>query len=192
MVNIEIIKDAIKREFKQSRPLMDTEDTKQTLLDWLTQIKFPAYPKASSWEECIQIFPSKPEDQKRESGLDIRLALRLYTKENTYLICIMECLNPESRGIYILTTHINWKADEWQVQKDIEERYLGEFNDMPRSRHIIWAQTFRPKELQEALNASAIAILGHELVGEHISDSKEEPVKTPFSQSVNFPAKDKD
>lgn len=192
MVDIEKVKKAIKEEFKQAQPLMDTEDVKQGLLDWLSPIKFPDYPEASSWEECIRIFPPKPEDQKRKSGLEIRLALRLHTSKNTYLICIMECFDPDARGVYLMSTHINWKPDEWQLQKDIEEHYFGKFKDMPRSRHIIWAQTFRPKEMQEALNASAVAILGKELVGEQLSDSKEEPVKTPLSQSVNFPDKDRD
>ena len=193
MAKIDKIRKAIKEEFEKQMPRVDVENAKQELLDWLSQLKLPAYPAANSWEDCLLVFDDKPGEEIPEEGLKIRLALRLFTRENSYLIAIMECLDQKARGVSLLSTHVNWKNDERLVQKAIEEKYVGQFTDMPRAKHIIWAQTFRERELHEALNATAIAILGHELVGERPSTGDDCDLLThPISAAAAFPHRDED
>ncbi len=193
MAKIDKIRKAIKEEFEKQMPRVDMEEVKQELLDWLAQLKLPAYPTANSWEDCLLVFDDKPGEEPPEEGLMIRLALRLFTRENSYLIAIMECLDRKARGVCLLSTHVNWKEDERLVEKAIEEKYVGQFTDMPRARHIIWAQTVRERELHEALNATAIAILGHELVGERSPTGSEgDLLNHPMSAAAAFPRRDED
>ncbi len=193
MAKLERIKEAIKSEFEKQQPRADMELVKQALMDWLAQMKLPACSTAGSWEDCLMVFDDKPGEELPDEGLKIRLALRLFTRENSYLIAIMECLGRGARGVLLLSTHVNWKEDERMAQKAIEEKYVGQFTDMPRAKHIIWAQTIQEQELHEAMNAAAIAILGHELVGERPSTGGEADLLShPISSAAAFPRQDDD
>ncbi|MBN2227073.1 MAG: hypothetical protein JW763_06880 [candidate division Zixibacteria bacterium] len=156
---------AVLNELKKREPLMDIESVRQELLDWLEQIPFPDYPDASNWRDCIKTFPADENDQDSDSGLRVRLALRLFTAHNRYVVSLMESLDPGSRGVYILTAHVNWKEDERKRQMMVDRGYIGHFDDVLKARHTIWAQTVRRGEIHEGLNACAAAILGNELTG---------------------------
>lgn len=182
-------KEAVLNQLRKDEQLMDIEGTKQELLDWLAQISFPAYPGAACWEDCLQAFPAAPEEKQQKSGISIRLMLPLYTRENRYLIAIMESLDPASRGVYFLSAHVNWKSNERCLQKALEEAYTGQFDDALRPKHTIWVQTFQKGELHEALNGCALAILAQELVGEARTDNEGEPVERVCPGAVRFPPK---
>ena len=181
------VKEAVLNELQKDEPLMDIEGIKQELLDWLAQIPFPAYPGAACWEDCLQAFPAAPEEKQQKSGISIRLTLPLYTRENKYLIAIMESLDPASRGVYFLSMHVNWKSNEWRLQKALEEVYTGQFDDALKAKHTIWAQTFQQKQLHEALNGCALAILGQELAGESCTEKEGESVEQVYPTIVRFP-----
>ena len=181
------VKEAVLNQLRKDDPLMDIEGTKQELLDWLAQIPFPAYPGAACWEDCLQAFPAAPEEKQQKSGISIRLTLPLYTRENKYLIAIMESLDPASRGVYFLSVHANWKSNEQCLQKALEEAYTGQFDDALRAKHAIWVQTFQKGKLHEALNGGALAILGQELVGETRTDNEGESVEQVKPTIVHFP-----
>ena len=180
-------KEAVLNQLRKDDPLMDIESTKQELLDWLAQIPFPAYPDAACWEDCLQAFPAAPEENQQKSGISIRLTLPLYTRENRYLIAIMESLDPASRGVYFLSAYANWKSNERCLQKALEEAYAGQFDDALRPKHTIWVQTFQKGELHEALNGCALAILGQELVGESCTEKEGESVEQAYPTIVRFP-----
>ena len=183
------LKTTILDKLQKSEPLMDVETVRQTFLDWLAQIKLPAFPNADSWDDCLMVYPPSPEEQFLEEGIKIRLSLRLYTSQNQYLISIMECLEPSSRGIYIICTHVNWQKSEWQIQKAVEEKYAGELIDVLKAKHTVWAQTFRYQEFHQALNSCAVAMLGNEFRGEPCNN---EPAGTriehPTLQTLDFPS----
>jgi len=182
------LKGDIKKQAKEERPWMDIDKIKQEFIDWLAQLRFPGNPGAAYWEDCVRVFRSDPKEELPKTGLLVRLALRLYTTENRYLIAIMECLDPESNGVNILTTHVNWKNEEWQMQKTVDEGYTGKFIDMLRPKHTIWAQTIREGELREGLNSCAIAILGNELISEPQTQTSGEPIDPRYPLRTRFPA----
>ena len=177
----------LKKEVQQSQPLMDTDEVKEVFLDWLAEIKFPAYPNAASWEECLKVFPPEPEEKELESGRRIRLALCLFTRENQYLLTLSENLDPTSRGIYSLSVHVNWQEKEKQLQKLVEETYTGHFEDTLRAKHTLWAQTVRVEDIREALNNCAVAILGNELVGRRENKIDKSKISKPQPSEINFP-----
>ena len=186
------VKEAVLNELQKDEPLMDIEGIKQELLDWLAQIPFPAYPGAVCWEDCLQAFPAAPDEKQQKSGISIRLTLPLYTRENKYLIAIMESLDPASRGVYFLSVHANWKSNERCLQKALEEAYTGLFDDALKAKHAIWVQTFQKGELHEALNGCALAILGQELVGESYTEKEGESVEQVYPTIVRFPRRVKE
>jgi len=167
--DIEAIKSAIVDQCQRDLPLMNVERIRQGVLDWLRQIKFPSGPTNASWEDCLHVCPTEEGDEKLESGIRIRLSLNLRTAQNSYLLSIMECLAPDSREVYILSAHVNWKEAEKRFQKSLDKGYLGRFEDVLRARHTVWAQTFRESELPEALNSCALALLGNELVAQDLA-----------------------
>lgn len=183
-------KALLKKHLEKEQPLMDISEIKKDFLEWLSQVKFPPYPNATSWENCLRVFPPAKDEQELDSGRRVRLVLPLQTKENLYAISIIENLEPSNRGVYTLTVHVNWKQDEWHKQKIVEIGYKGEFIDAPKARHTIWAQTVRPGFLWEGLNACAIAILGNELVGSTPIRSKGESIHRPPLSNTVFPRSD--
>ena len=154
----------------------------------MEQIPLPAYPQEDTWQDCIDVLAADPSDEKLDSGIRIRLTLPLYTHENRYLLAIMESLVPSSREVYFVSLHVNWKADEWRMQKSLEEVYTGRFDDALRAGHTLWAQTFRAGALAQALNCCAIAILAHELVGVPCPQESGEPVILPQPGVLSFPS----
>ena len=181
-------RDAVKKDLERQQPLMDVAEMEKDFLSWLAELKFPVSPDASSWEDCLRTFPSTEEEQSLESGRRIRLALQLHTIENQYVISIIENLEPSSRGTHTICVHVNWRLDEWQKQKTVESGYTGKFDDLPKARHTIWAQTFRPGGLISALNTCAIAILGNELKGHSQTRTIGERLRHPQATSVTFPS----
>jgi len=179
------IREAILQEYRKDAPLLDIELLKRDLLTWLAQIKFPRSEREGSWEECIREYPSTPEEKGIESGVRIRLTVALRTNDNRYLLSVMECLAPDSRGVYIIAVHVNWKEVEWRKQKALAEGYVARFNDVLEPRHTIWVQTFQEKELPDALSACAVAILGNELVGAPPPEDSREVLRRDFPLSFD-------
>lgn len=175
-----------RQEQAAARPLLDLDAVKTELFQWLAELKLPAEAEVSSWEELVREFPAELEDKER-TGVRVRLALGLCTKENRYLISIMECLDVDSRGVYLISAHVNWKADELKIQKKVDEGYLGHFDDVLRAKHALWAQTFRLQEFTDALGRCAIAILGHELVHRPDQLIDVESIVQPRVASPSFP-----
>ena len=178
---------AVLDELKKREPLMDIESIRSELLDWLEQMPFPDYPDVDGWIKCIRAFPADEGEQESGTGLRIRLAVRLFTSHNRYIISVMESLDPGSRGVYILTAHVNWKEKERKKQMMIDRGYIGHFDDVLKARHTIWAQTVRQGELHEGLNACAAAILGNELTGRCLDDVEGTRVTIGPPQPVNLP-----
>jgi hypothetical protein len=175
------------KEGSETKPLMDVEAARSELVRWLTEIKLPPGCQAATWESLIKIFPSKPEELSETTGVRMRLALPLVTEENKYLIAVLECLDPNSRGNYLISVYVNWKAPERQMQKLVEEGYRGHFDDVLRGRHTLWAQTFRAGELAGALDCCAKAILSNELVSRPDAILDCDRIKIPSPTAARFP-----
>lgn len=175
------------KEGLETKPLMDVEAAKVDLARWLAEMKLPPGCQATTWEGLIQAFPSKPEEKDETVGVRIRLALPLATKDNKYLIAVLECLEPDSRGNYLISVYVNWKAPERQMQKLVEEGYRGHFDDVLRGRHTLWAQTFRSGDLADALDCCAKAILSNELVSRPEATLDFERIKIPSPTAARFP-----
>ena len=114
MADLTAMKQAILKQAKEEKstePLMDIEAIKSEMLPWLAELKLPPNVEVDSWEDLLQEFPAKPGDEEGK-GLRVRLALRLCTADNKYLISIMECLDYDSRGVYLISAHVYWQADE--------------------------------------------------------------------------------
>ncbi len=158
------VKSAVKKELLQKEPLLDVAGTKTVLLKWLSRWNRPDNPDSNDWADLVQEFPADPGDNELTSGTRMRLAVRLNTKANRYLLAILESLDPHSRGVYFISVFVNWKEDEYRFQQVVENSYAGHFNDALKAKHTLWAQTFRQRELLDALNSCAVAILGHELI----------------------------
>ncbi|MDD3732569.1 MAG: hypothetical protein PHU88_09370 [candidate division Zixibacteria bacterium] len=181
------LKKILKKEFTESPPKMDIDRMRDEFLTWLAQLKLPADADVSSWLECVKVFRPEPGEGSLESGRRIRIALRLYTRENQYLLSISESLNPENRGVYTMAVHVNWQDREKHMQELVEKSYTGKFNDSLRAKHTLWAQTFRMEEIQDAFNSCAIAMLGNELVGRKDSRIDTTPLGRRPSPKVTFP-----
>jgi hypothetical protein len=176
-----------KKDEKSTLPLMNVAAAREELLKWLSDLKLPSDSSAKSWDELIQVFPALPSEQQETSGVKMRLALRLFTAENTYLISIMECLERDSRGVYLISVHVNWRVQERQVQKMVEESYRGQFDDTLRAKHALWAQTYRTREFPDALSACFKAILSHELKAGHEPNESATPLNPVQPAVVSFP-----
>ena len=185
-------RETVREQLQQQQPLMNVTEIKKDFLLWLADLRFPGYPNASSWEDCLRTFPPTAEEGSLVEGRKIRLALQLYTSENQYVISIIENFEPSSRGTYSICVHVNWKIDEWRKQKALESGYTGKFDDLPKARHVIWAQTFRLGGLLAALNACAIAILGNELTGSPRARAIGETLQHPGPASLNVPTRQED
>jgi len=177
------------RELNKDKPLMDIDAIRDEVLGWLEQMRYPGKNKRENWESCLVITPLLPEERKVKSGLRIRIRFRLFTEKNQYLISIMESLDPTSRGNYILAAHVNWQEKERQLQKQVEQAYKGQFDDILKARHTLWIQTFRQGELFEGLNSCAVAILDNELVDKSQSQSEAAVFKV-HPIITNFPDRD--
>lgn len=186
------LKSAVKKQLLKKESLMDVKEYRLKMLGWLAQFDFPAYPKARSWTEVLQSFPTLPGEETKESGLKVRLALYLYTRQCPYLITVIENFNHDSRGVYILSAHVNWKGREKRLQRTLEAGYTGKFEDILRAKHTVWAQTFRESEFIEALNSCAVAMLGREFVGQVGCNDEGKPVLRTGPFHATFPQPDND
>jgi hypothetical protein len=195
MINTAEVKSAILERLREadSRGLKTAAigDIREEFLTWMAQLRFPATGEGDSWEARVRTFPPADTDERESSRLHMRLALRLCTPSNRYLISVMECLAPDGRGVHVLTVHANWRDDERLMQKRLDEGYVGRFDDMLKTKHTIWAQTVRTGELHEALNSCAVAILGNELVAEPAAPNTV-LVKNPYPKTADFPNRPKD
>jgi hypothetical protein len=179
------IQMAAEEKIEKHQKRMDLDILELDFIDWLKQIKLPIDSKSDLWIDYLQVTPPTPEDKELESGLKVRLSLKLFTKENKYLISVLESFNQNKKGRYALCCHVNWKGPERRIQKMVDEGYVGHFDDILKSRHTIWAQTLVVGGLQEALNCVAKAILEHELVCEPSGEDnffKMPHVRTKFPQ----------
>jgi hypothetical protein len=168
----------------------DPESLKQGILDWLAEIKMPAFPEAKSWEDHLQVFRPRDDQEAGDPRFEMRLAVRLYTQWNQYLLSILESHDEAGKPVYAATTHVNWESKDKRLHKVLAEGYTGGFSGGLLAKHIIWAQTFRVGELVDALNCCAVAILGQELVGEPPGDADGEPVTRPHPKPTSFPPPD--
>lgn len=168
--------------------MMDLSRVTGIVLEWLQYMRIPDNAPYESWEQAIDIFPAKPDEATLESGLRLRLCFRLFTRENQYLISILESLHPMSRGVYALTVHTNWHPGEEQLQRAVEETYIGSFDDQLRAHHTLWAQNITYSTLREGLDASACAMLSNELVWREKKVRETTPVEVQRHQ-VYFPEK---
>ena len=180
------VKDAVKRDLLRKQPLMDLPVLKKVLLEWLMQWNRPDNPNSNNWNDLVQEFPADPGDNELTSGTRMRLVVRLATSENRYLIAILESLDPNSRGVYFISVFVNWKEDEYRFQHVVESSYAGHFDGTLKAKHTLWAQTFRQRELLDALNSCAVAILGHELIVPPI-DETPDMVKRRPGEIPSFP-----
>jgi hypothetical protein len=152
-------------ELVQYQPLMPVEVIRQEFLNWLQHLRFPFRSEPSSWDDSLRVIRADADDEKLISGRRIRLALCLFTRTNRYLISVLENLAPSARGVYTVAVHVDWTREEWHKQRRVDTTYCGGFDDALRARHVIWAEPFRQGGLGHALDAVALAILGHELIG---------------------------
>lgn len=192
MEKLQQLKSAILADAKREQanlPLADVEALKSALVEWLAEVRLPHDSEKKSWDETIRVIPPDPNEEE-QTGVKVRLALRLCTHRNLYLISIMESLDSDSRGICMISLYVNWTADERQKQKMIEEGYFDGFDDVLRARHSLWAQTFLPEELADALNHCAIAILSHELTARPDQVVEQEPVTHVVPVTCDFPEPD--
>ncbi len=174
----DMMRTVVRKEQARERRIQP-DKAKEILLNWLVGIKIPAGSAADSWEDLIQEFPVD-DDSNRDTGAEMLLAVRLATRENRYLITVMRDLSLDQPGHGTVSTHVNWKPTEKAMQAAVERTYTGDFDDILRAKHAIWAQTFRIQELRDALNSCAIAIISHEL-----RPAPDDPVKlesVPLSQ----------
>jgi hypothetical protein len=184
----ENLKQAIREQFRRDLPLMDVERLKAEFIDWLAQVRFPEYPGKRSWEEVIEAFPPQAGEEQESDGRRLRLALRLYTSTNRYLIAVTESLNSKNRGVYTLSAHVNWQDTELRLQKVVDETYLGEFDAGLRTKHTLWAQPIRYGDVYDALSYSAAAILAHELRGVPSTSLETRAVVKPAPVAPHFPS----
>lgn len=192
MVKKEKIKEAIVEQHYRDLPLMDIEEVKKELLQWLEELKLSPTSESMDWEGRIKVCPADAVDHELDSGTRVRLSLRLDTQKNRYLISIMESLNIYSRENYILSLHVNWNETERQMQRMVDQAYTGGFADTLKAKHVLWAQTFRMGGLSEALNHCAAAILGNELTAETTTEDHDRtPTLSVFpTVKVGFPRQD--
>jgi len=179
-------REAIAKKLRKEIKLMDVDEVKKEVVEWLDDIPYPEYPNKNSWAECVTTYPAKPEDKELESGIRLRISFKLYTADNEYLVSMLESLSPESRNTYFLTVHLNWKKHEKLVQEKIEMNYRGHFDDILKAKHTVWAQTFEMPEIREALGNAAKAILGLELKGDPPEITGGIPIQVPLVKT-HFP-----
>jgi len=178
--------EAVKRDLLKKESLMDLPAFKKMLLDWLMQWNRPDDPDSNDWADLVQEFPADPGDNELTSGMRMRLVVRLATSGNRYLIAVLESLDPHNRGVYFISVFVNWKEDEYRLQQMIEENYAGHFDGALKAKHTLWAQTFRQRELLDALNSCAMAVLGHELIAPPNDESLDIVVRRP-GETPSFP-----
>ncbi|MEZ5358821.1 MAG: hypothetical protein R3F48_08295 [Candidatus Zixiibacteriota bacterium] len=185
------LQDKLAYELRKKLPLMDVEKVRKEFLAWLADFKFPGRENATSWEECLTVVPRVSDTTDAEDGVKMRFALKLFTAKNKYLITILECFDPNSRGIYILTVHTNWDEAEKRILRRIENQYCKDFDDSLKARHTIWAQSFQNGELATALDSAAKAILAQELTAQTETIVEGKPIAAPrysapaFTQSTD-------
>lgn len=187
MADIDQVTKKIAREVRTKGRTAALEKIRKELNGWLTELKFPSYPDATSWQDVLLEYKQTPEDFDAQKGVKVRFALKLYTTENQYLVSIMESLGAIDVGNHVLTVHVNWQSEELRKRRTLEETYGSHFNEMLKAKHTIWAQSFRDGKLTEALNAGMIAILGHELKPEPPKEHIGELLQPVIKQVPSFP-----
>ena len=192
MVIDENAKEQLLEQLVRTQQASDDEALREEFLLWLEQIPFPGGSESGKWDACLKTFPRFDDESESLPPRQVRFALALHTATNRYIVAVIENSESSSTQEYAVCVYVDWKKDEWHRQKALDTVYRGTFDDHPRPRHIIWAQNFRPGELGEALNASAIAILGHELVGAPATTLDGELIKDLHLTVVDFPSRDQD
>ena len=187
MAKKEQIRDALLNEFQSEEPLMDIELMREVVVKWLDRWNLPQDSQFESWENAINIYPAAENDNRQPYGLRVRIAIKLYTQTNRYLISLLESLAPSDRHEYIITAHVNWTDSERAVCQQVEETYQGQFDDVLKARHVLWAQNFRQKNIEDALSQCAIAILGHELIGHPDESGKGIAIDHTLTHTPEFP-----
>lgn len=182
MIEFEDVRDILAVKPKPAR-------VKAELLDWLRQLTIPPQMGVSSWEEILKEFPAESDepDGKPATGMRLCFAVPLHTASNRYVLSILECLGDDARGVFILCAHVNWNDAERRTQRAVQQCYAGVFDDVLKAKHTIWAQTFRPGELAEGLNASALAILSNELITRPPEEDSPHTIPATGSRKVDFP-----
>ena len=89
----------------------------------MAELHFPVSPEVHSWDDCLKVTPPTDEDRASEEGHRVRFSLNLHTKENHYLILIIENLASDSREVYAISVHVKWRKDEWQMQRLADTNY---------------------------------------------------------------------
>lgn len=184
----------IRKEIRKNAKTLDFDFLKSEFLDWLSEVNFPDYPACQNWIDCLKIFPA-PSDEfilNNTSGTYLRLALKLYTSNNKYVISVIQCLAPGAEDVGIITVFVNWNQTEKKFQEKLERSYANKFEDILKAKHTIWAQNFRQVEFHEALDKCAIAILGNELKGELVPYKDNHIIKISHASIPQFPKPEKD
>ncbi len=175
-----------------NQPLMDVERVRQTLLEWLGSLVLPASAGDIDWSDSIRIWPGDPGEIEINSGRRARLAVRLFTHQNRYVVSFIESLAPSSRGVYTLCCHVDWQDAHRMLSQRIEEAYAGAFLESLRAWQIIWAQTVTYADIFDALNHCAVAMLGYELTNRPPLDGSGQGRLAIHPQAVSFPRQDSD
>ena len=188
MADIEDVKAALLEQLQHREASAEVDALTDDFVAWLQMLGPGRDTGAEDWSKRIKVFPTEPGDEQLDSGVRLRIALRLNTNQNRYLISILECLAPADHGVCILTVHMNWIDKELMQQRIVEQTYTGQSDDSLRACHIIWVQNFRRPDFFDALAGAAVAILGRELVTKPPEpDQPGQPLAPPPRQAVDFP-----
>lgn len=181
---LESIKSALRESLKDR---LSFDKTKAEILSWLSQFRFPNYPNASNWEECLESFPDPSPDCKTpKDGLKLRFLLKLFTSDHRYIISVIECFDADAQGVGILSVHVNIDKTEYNLQKTLELTYKNSFDSSLKPKQTLFVEPFNEQSFLISLQNAGNAILGNELVG--ISTSKSLPtIKNIVPQKVTFP-----
>ncbi len=187
MANKEQIRNTLLNEFRSEEPLMDIKLMRNSLERWLHRWNIPQDSGIVSWNDAINTYPATEEEKQLKAGLRVRIALKLYTRTNRYLISLLESLAPVDRKEYIITAHVNWTDSEKAIYKKVEQTYQGQFDDVLKARHVLWAQNFRISNVEDAITQCVVAILGHELIAEPVDTNKGIPIDHTLTKAPEFP-----
>jgi len=192
MPDINVVTQKLAKEARTKARRMNLEKIQAELQSWLSELQLPGSVPVKSWDEFLKVHPATQEDSEATTGIRLRVTLRLYTNSHQYLISIMESLDVKDAGNHLLSVHVNWEGAELRKHKALDETYSGKFNDRLKAKHTIWAQSFQLGELADALNASAVAILGHELKAKPPNEQIGELVQPQPSSLATFPKQEDD
>ncbi|MBI4719782.1 MAG: hypothetical protein HY770_00815 [Chitinivibrionia bacterium] len=143
---------------------MNLEKARSELLDWLSQLKFPANDSDKRWDDCLRLFPAAEGEEDLDSGIRLRMSVRLGTRNNQYEISVLECLETSARGTFLACCHLGANEMETQLRRLTTKSTAVRVEDVFKSRATIWVQSFHEGGLLPALDGCGRAILGQELI----------------------------